>query len=119
MVMTAATMATKAITGTARRATRISESQLPDSSARPASLLIAARTRVNRNGEVAAASIVAASAEAASITTRPARSSSSFRWLFTLNISALRATLVCRAHEQKTIKTARKLQDLFVRKVTI
>src|SRR6185369_203119 len=111
-VRPAAMMATRAIAGTARQATWIMDNQPRASSgSRPASL-IAARTRVKRNGADAAASMSDSLALAAFSTSLPTRSSSSFRGLFDLNIRTSPAASVYRAHHQKTIKNPGKLQKI-------
>src|SRR5436190_196133 len=72
---------------------------------------MAARTRVNRNGEDAAASTSESLAVAAFRTSFPTRSSSSFLGLLDLNMGTSPAASVYRAHHQKTIKNCRKLQE--------
>src|SRR6266498_1386056 len=78
--------AIRAIAGIARRATKSNVSQPPVSSRRSFSSAIAARNRMYRNGEDAAASTSLSLLAAASKTTRPARSSCSSICRFALNI---------------------------------
>src|ERR1051326_2058125 len=98
---------TNAIAGTARRATKIKDNQLPVSSRRCPSSRIAARIRVSRNGDDPAASVSSSEAAAARRTRRPASSNLSVLWLFVLNISKLQAACFAASMNQDDVSPAK------------